>query len=339
MDSITQAALGAAIGEATLGRKVGNKALLWGAVVGTLADLDVIFTPWLDEVTKLSWHRGYSHSLFFNLLAAPIVGWLLSQLHKDGARTRDWIAMAFWVMFPAILLDAFVVYGTQLLLPFSDYPVGFNTISVVDPLFTLPLLIGIVGALFLNRNPEFRYRFNLTGLVVAVTYLAITVGAKVHVNQVAERAFASEQIVPIRYMSAPTLFNGVLWRVMAEVEDGYYAGHYSLLDRTQDISLYFIPRRDSLLDGLDGERAIRKLKWFSQGYYEVAQTDFGLRVTDLRFGELLADLSLPRTYIFKWDLIPSGRQAPDSLTLRPSAGIEGDPAIALQVLWDRALGK
>ena len=45
MDTITQMALGAAVGEAVLGRKMGGRAMLWGAALGTLPDLDIIINP------------------------------------------------------------------------------------------------------------------------------------------------------------------------------------------------------------------------------------------------------------------------------------------------------
>ena len=74
MDSITQATLGAAVGEWLLGRKLGNRALAWGALLGTLPDLDVLIAPFLDTAGNLWWHRGPSHSLLVMLLAS----WLLS---------------------------------------------------------------------------------------------------------------------------------------------------------------------------------------------------------------------------------------------------------------------
>jgi inner membrane protein len=73
MDSVTQVTLGCAIGEVCLGRQLGNRAILWGGLVGTLADLDVLLNPLLDEVTKLTWHRGYTHSIVINLVAAPLL--------------------------------------------------------------------------------------------------------------------------------------------------------------------------------------------------------------------------------------------------------------------------
>ena len=99
MDSLTQIVLGAAVGEATLGKKVGNKAMLWGAIAGTIPDLDVLGRSFLDDITALEWHRGISHSLFFSLVAAPVLGWLLHQFHKkrkNEATTKQWSWLFFY---------------------------------------------------------------------------------------------------------------------------------------------------------------------------------------------------------------------------------------------------
>ncbi len=80
MDSITQATLGAALGHICWQDKLGRKALIAGALLGTLPDLDVLIFPFLDEVQRLYWHRGESHSVWFMVLGAMGFGWLLTRL-------------------------------------------------------------------------------------------------------------------------------------------------------------------------------------------------------------------------------------------------------------------
>eukprot|EP01093_Parvamoeba_rugata_P011442 TRINITY_DN3145_c0_g1_i6.p1 TRINITY_DN3145_c0_g1~~TRINITY_DN3145_c0_g1_i6.p1 ORF type:complete len:100 (+),score=9.68 TRINITY_DN3145_c0_g1_i6:125-424(+) len=87
MDSLTQIVLGAAVGEAVLGKKVGNKAMLYGAIAGTIPDLDVITRYFLDTVTATEWHRGVSHSIFFSIMFAPIFGWLVWKINKKESAT------------------------------------------------------------------------------------------------------------------------------------------------------------------------------------------------------------------------------------------------------------
>jgi inner membrane protein len=304
MDSITQVTIGCAIGEVCLGRQIGNKAILWGGLVGTLADLDVLFNPLFDEVTKLTWHRGYSHSILINLVAAPILAWALHRLYRDRTQFKQWLIFTLIALQAAIWIDAFTVYGTQLLQPFTDHPFGFDSISIVDPLFTLPLLIAVITALFLRRENGKRRLLNGLALAFCTAYLAAAVGFKTHINAVAEEAFIKQGITVQRTMTAPTIFNTVLWRIMGEVENGYWIGYHSLMDEHDGITFEFVPRNDSVLAPVRGTRAHEVLMWFSQGWYTVHLLDGRLMFSDIRFGELDVDLNNPRVYIFTWELLP-----------------------------------
>ena len=83
MDLVTQMVLGASVGEATLGKKVGNKGILWGTVAGLIPDLDVTASLFTDTLTSIELHRGFSHSILFSLLLAPLLGWLISKINKN----------------------------------------------------------------------------------------------------------------------------------------------------------------------------------------------------------------------------------------------------------------
>ena len=118
MDSLTQLTLGAAVGEATLGRQVGNRAILWGAICGTLPDLDV-FIPFGDAVRDFTYHRGFSHSLFVLAVLTPAMVWLILKFHPQTAPLRRrWYVLVFLSFFTHIVLDCFTVYGTQIFWPF-----------------------------------------------------------------------------------------------------------------------------------------------------------------------------------------------------------------------------
>lgn len=304
MDSITQFVIGSAIGEVTLGRKLGNRPILIGGVVGTLADLDVLVNPLLDEVTKLTWHRGYSHAVLINLIAAPFLAWIGHRFTRERTEYRQWLIFMMSALQAAIWIDAFTVYGTQLLQPFSNFPVGFNAISIVDPLFTVPLVITVIAALFLRRENERRRLLNGIALTMCAVYLLTALISKWHIHTVAEEAFAEKGISVDRIMTAPTLFNTVLWRIMGETEEGTWVGYHSLLDEHDGITFSFVARHDSLLAPLRGTRAHDVLQWFSQGWYTVHSINGQLLFSDIRFGELDVDLDNPRVYIFTWELLP-----------------------------------
>lgn len=139
MDSITQATLGAAVGEAVLGKKMGLKAAAWGAALGTVPDLDILLNPFIDSVVELRIHRSLTHSITFTVLASPIFGWLINQIHrKDGVGWLPWTKLAFLVFLTHALIDIPTTYGTQFLFPFTDTPYTTDSIFIIDPLYTLP---------------------------------------------------------------------------------------------------------------------------------------------------------------------------------------------------------
>lgn len=117
MDSLTQIILGAAVGETVLGRKVGNKAMLYGAIAGTIPDLDVLARQFTDTVTALSVHRGFTHSILFSVVFAPMFGWVVSRYErlKDF---KAWSWLFFWAFITHPLLDANTTWGYTTVLAF-----------------------------------------------------------------------------------------------------------------------------------------------------------------------------------------------------------------------------
>ena len=172
MDSLTQIVLGAAVGEAVLGKKVGNKAMLYGAIAGTIPDLDVFASHFTDTVTALSVHRGFSHSIFFSVLFAPIFGWLVSRYETlRDFKSWSWLFFLAFVTHP--ILDAHTTWGTQLFWPF-DVRLAFKTIFVIDPIYTLPFLVFLILAMTQKRTAEKRQFYNKMGLWVSSCYLILT---------------------------------------------------------------------------------------------------------------------------------------------------------------------
>ena len=102
MDSLTQITLGAACGEAVLGKKIGNRAMLWGALGGYLPDLDIFAGFVTDEMTALAFHRGITHSIIFAVLAPLALAWLIHRLYESGLyKKKRYRASAtlFWLLF------------------------------------------------------------------------------------------------------------------------------------------------------------------------------------------------------------------------------------------------
>jgi membrane-bound metal-dependent hydrolase YbcI (DUF457 family) len=83
MDSLTQIALGIATAEFVAGKKLGNKTFLYGAILGTIPDLDIIVVKFLSDVDAVAIHRGFSHSLLFFVFLSPVLGMVISKIEKN----------------------------------------------------------------------------------------------------------------------------------------------------------------------------------------------------------------------------------------------------------------
>ena len=284
MGSVTQAVLGAAVGEATLGRRVGAKAPLWGVVLGTLPDLDV-FYPFADPVSAFTWHRGSSHSLFVLAALTPVVVWLILKLHPGSSeQRRGWYRLVLLIFGTHVLLDCFTVYGTQVLWPLPVPPVGWATIFIIDPLYTLPLAAGVLAALLLRRRPTRAWRWNLAGLVLSSLYLGWSAGAKLYADHRVRDILAQDGVPYEHLQTQPTPFNTVLWRVIGVNGERYFEGLWSLVSPEKGLTLKHHKHRPELLTGIDGSPAVQRLRWFTRGLYRVVEDDKGVVIGDLRMG-------------------------------------------------------
>lgn len=281
MDSITQAVLGASVGEAVLGKKIGNKAAILGAIGGTIPDLDVVLVPFFNELEKISLHRGYSHSILFCLVAAVVFAWLLGKLKwtKGVGFGRRWL-FSFLVLFTHVILDVFTCYGTQLFLPFTDLRVGFDSITIIDPAYTLPLAIGLTVALFKNKYSKVRRWWNCAGLIVSSIYLFFTLVNKQRVESVFQANLQEQGISCQRMLTVPVSAANWTWYGVANDGDYLHIGKYNPIC-TQPIAFEKFPINVHFLDGFDST-LVDRMVWFSKGFYAVAEHGAGIRFYNLQ---------------------------------------------------------
>ncbi len=284
MDSLTQITFGAACGEAVLGRKVGRKALVWGAILGTLPDLDV-FIPLGGPVNDFVYHRGFSHSLILLALLSPMIAWLISKIHPDTKRHyRGWVLLSFLVLESSVLLDLLTIYGTQILWPFDTTPMAHPVLFIIDPLFTLPVLTGALAALVLTRERSLGHRINSLGLFLSLAYLGWAMGAAEFVDRRVRAKLARQEVSYAQLISSPAPFTTLLWRVVGIEDDRYFETYLSLFDQDTPLRLDFYPRNLDLAAGIEEHPPVVKLKWFTRGYYAFSTAGADVVMTDLRMG-------------------------------------------------------
>lgn len=285
MDSLTQVVLGAAVGEAVLGKKIGNKALLYGAIGGTIPDLDVIARWFTDTITATEMHRGFSHSIIFCVLMAPILGWLVNKLErKKNLGWKPWATLFFWALFTHPILDAFTTWGTQLFWPF-DLRLAFNSIFVIDPLYTLPFLICCIAVLFYKRDSQRRRKINRFGLIYSTSYLLLTVILKFIAFQTIEKDLKEQGVEYNSISTRPAPMNTVLWNANIDTKDYYLITDYSFFD-TQPLGYQLIPKNREASEELIQKPNVQRLIAISEGWYYLEQKDSKWYFNDLRFGQI-----------------------------------------------------
>lgn len=289
MDPLSHIALGAAISVAVMGRRTRVwKAALLGAAAGALPDLDV-FINHGDPIRNMVLHRAESHSLFWLTLFSVPFSAAAARAVGEWALFRRWFLALWLALLSHPLLDAMTVYGTQLGRPFTNTPYGVGSVFIIDPLFTVPLLVGGVWVLA-TRGGARGLKANTVGLLLSTAYLAWSVAAQLIVTRVAQNSLAASGFSAEHVLVTPTALNTLLWRIVAVNGDSYREGYYSLLDplvshATPGITFDTHARGTALAEAASGVEGVQHLRAFTHGFYALRQDGNQLLISDLRMGQ------------------------------------------------------
>jgi inner membrane protein len=292
LDSLTQIVLGASVGEVVLGKKVGNKAILWGAIAGTLPDLDVLLRYFTDEISSTQMHRGFSHSIVFAVLIAPLLGWIAKKIHfkLKEVSFKDWTKLFFWTTVTHPLLDAHTTWGTQFFWPFN-YRLAYQNIFVVDPLYTLPFLMFLIIVMTLKKDNPKRSKFNTIGLSLSSTYLLLTLIFKWISFQEFKEGLENQKIEYVEIDTKPSPLNSILWSSLIETDKGYRTAYYSLFDKQEITYSKEFLKNHHLLEPYLEQKVIKQLIDISAGWYRIEEKNGKLLFWDLRFGQMGMDVN------------------------------------------------
>lgn len=286
MDSLTHVFLGAAIAAAIVPPQHRRAAMLAGAAMGSLPDLDVLPVNLLtsDPIARMTWHRSLSHSL----LVLPFVAWAIwAGFRSRGGRVAQSPRRWFWAILLAVithpLLDAFTIYGTQLLWPLPFRPVMWSSVFIIDPMYTVWLLIACVIA-WCWRERRFVQPALLAGLTLSTLYLGASLWAKQQVEREAESALAAHHLEDAPRFSVPMPFNVLLWRVVAMTPEGFVEGERSLVADRGPMRLREYPSDVQSLTQVFDYPGVQRLNWFNRGFMKAEERDGRLVLSDLRMG-------------------------------------------------------
>ena len=285
MDSITHIALGACMGEAFLDRKLGRKALLWGALAQSAPDIDFVASFWMNTSGNLLAHRGFTHSFLFVIIISVFLSLLAERWHRPhNISFRKWLQFFGGVIFAHVFIDAFNNYGVGWFEPFSHKRISFNTIYVADPFFSIWPGLACILLIVLKQTSKQRKKWWTMGLALSAVYLLYCIFNKVMIDRDTRHILQNKNIQYQRYFTTPTALQNWLWYVVAGNDSGYYIGYRSVFDRKKDIDFEYFPRSDALLDSVEDTEELQKLKRFSQEFYTVEKWNDTLIFNDLRLG-------------------------------------------------------
>jgi len=312
MDSLTHIAIGACIGEAIGGKKLGKKAMLWGAIANSIPDFDVIASLWLTMDKNLLAHRGFTHSILFTLLLTPLLAWVAFRWHKaKGISYLAWMIFFGIEMLSHLFMDTFNNYGIGWLEPFSHQRFSFNTIYVFDLFYTIPIIIAALVLLVIRTDSRKRKFWWRLGVILPACYLAYCSFNKLTIDREVKKIMQQQHITYNNYFTTPTPSNSWLWYVVASTDSGLYSGYRSVFDSKDTIHFSWFPKNDRLLTNVttnEEKRSLDNLKRFSQGFYTIQQWHDTLVFNDLRFGQIVGWYDPDEKFVFHYFIQHQGNK-------------------------------
>lgn len=303
MDSLTHIVLGACIGEIWLGKKIGKRAMFLGAVAQSVPDIDFIASFILPPAKDLLTHRGFTHSITFVLIMAPILGWLADKWRRPhDVSMKSWIGFFGVQMLVHIFIDAANVYGTGWFEPFSHLRISFNTMFVADILFSIvPGIIALI-LLFMHRGNAKRKKYAIVAVSWCAFYFLISAAFKLKVENSLKDDFATQKIDYRRHFTTPVPLNNMLWYVVAENDSGYYIGYRSVFDNKRPTKFHYFLRQQQLLNLIRDKDEVDLLIRFSKGYYTLEQHGDTITFNDLRFQQVAGWYNPSAPFVFHYYL-------------------------------------
>jgi len=217
MDILTQGLLGGVLAQSVAKKEETRLATLIGVISGLLADADIFIFSANDPLLNIELHRHFTHSLFFIPFGAAIAMallWPFLKNHLPAGRIYLYSLLGYSM---SGLLDACTSYGTHLLWPFSNERIAFNIISIIDPIFTISLLITLLYSLRVKRQ-----RIAYIGLLLAAGYMLLGFVQLQRATNLTENLISSRGHQVTQALVKPTLGNLVLWRSVYVHQDRIY---------------------------------------------------------------------------------------------------------------------
>lgn len=335
MDPLTQGVLGATASQVVSNSREKILASILGFFSGMAADLDVFIASSTDPLFALEYHRHFTHALIFIPFGALICAAFFYSI-VPAFKRRLTFARVYFFCFAGYathaLLDACTTYGTQLFWPFSTVRVAWNNVSVIDPLFTIPLIIFLVLALIKRSRV-----ISIIAVIHAVAYLGLGLVQNQRAESLALELAQTRGHQPINLGVKPSMANIITWKSVYEHEGRYYVdairvfGSHRIIEGTS-VEKLDLARDFAWLD-MSSQQAkdVERFRWFSNQHLAIDPYNEN-RIIDLRYS------LIPNQVTGMWGITLDQSAAPDQhvewTTTRPN---RENVSENLAVLWKMLL--
>ena len=284
MDSLSQIVLGAATFALVKDKEIGKKSLLYGAILGTIPDLDILINPFYNTIEQLAIHRSFSHSIFFAMLLSLLTAKWFSTKYKTSY--KSWFFASFLALFTHPLLDICTTYGTRILYPLSKSFYSLDNVFVIDPLYTIWLLIGCIILLVIKANNPKRQLIIKWSLALSTFYLFVGLCINLFVTNHFKNELTRQNISYEKIKVVPTPFNTILWQVIVKSKDGLYFSDYSLFDSKPNAQFIFEKNDVQFLEEKKKIKELEPYFNFTEGYELARKENNQMVVYGTKFGPL-----------------------------------------------------
>ncbi len=338
MDTPTHMLVGALIGQAIGYKKYGRKAIVMGALGGLIPDLDVFLTPIArlfgnhDEFLGWKYHRGFTHSLWFAPLVGSLIGWATWKHYgRQVGEMWPWIAIMILSILAHPILDTCTIYGTQLLAPFSDHRFFISAVSIIDPLYTIPLIIGVLFCAAQKTRPYAR-RAALIILILTTSYLGFGLHLNSKAKEIGATQLAEQNIQYERIEAYTTIFQPWLRRIVAwQPNNEIRVGFVSTLSPSH---IYWTCQKQASVNIQQNALSTKEgaiLDWFSVHTLSFLENEQRLTVSDVRYG-------VPGPSVFGWWGMEFSIQSDKLIYLGRTQGIRDASWAAIKELFKASYG-
>lgn len=281
MDLLSYMLLGAVVGGFLAVRKIGNRALITGAIIAAIPCLDNVIAR-AALYFGSSYSDSFFHSILFILIASPIVAWILSRLRPNSPYSlAKRCVLVFWVLVSHTTLDIFSISGAQIFAPFSSQRIALAAIAPFDLILLLLLFISVVVVLIV-KQPKLKNIILWCSLFFTALYFTFSVINKLYIKTEFEHFLQQHNLPHSRVGVFPIAGSSFNWNCLAQNHNTYWQSNFSNVSK-QEFNLNLITQNNHLIDNLKNDARVNFMKKTTNDFYNIKTTDSTLLLHDVRY--------------------------------------------------------